>query len=98
MNYQVHELPVELAEDLDPCPQEPEQDIVVNAALLARIKVLESENVQLKRCLESKKMNPFSIEQIQHDLCLSIQYSHHILYLLLFSVSWSSSQSVELLG
>ena len=44
VNYQVHELPVELAEDLDPCPQEPEQDIVVNTDLLAQIKVLESEN------------------------------------------------------
>ena len=67
VNYQVHELPVELAEDLNPSPQEPEQDIVVNAALLSWIKVLESENMQLKGCLEGKKRNPFTIEQIQHD-------------------------------
>ena len=80
MDYQVHELPVELAEDLDPCPQEPEQDIVVNAALLARIKVLESENVQLKRCLEGKKIIHSALNRSSMTIAFYTGFSSYIVF------------------
>ena len=100
MNYQVHELPVELAEDLNPSPQEPEQDIVVNAAVLSWIKVLESENMQLKGCLRARKgtHSPLNRSSMTIDLCLFIQDSHHIWYLSLFLFLGPADNQLNYLG
>ena len=58
-DYQVHEL---ASAD---SPQDCSTNIVLNTALLARIEVLESENICLKS--QPKVMGHFKMEDIQHD-------------------------------
>ena len=42
-------------------------EITVNAALMARIEVLEQENANLKRAVEASGKKPFRLEDIAHD-------------------------------
>ena len=44
-----------------------DDEVMVNAALVARIEVLEAENTQLKACLSNKEATHFGIEHIKHD-------------------------------
>lgn len=73
VDYQVHELPSDRAEGTaeqtspGPSTSTSGDQSLVNMTLLARIEVLEAENVRLKTCLSNKRPVPFGIDQIKHD-------------------------------
>jgi len=55
------------ASQLDESNTESDAQITVNAALLARIELLEQEITTLKQELQKKEKNPFQVEDIMHD-------------------------------
>lgn len=70
VDYQVHELPTVSADNPSQrssvVPPVEDQSLV-NAALLARIEVLEAENRKLKASTKEKPPPAFGIEKIKHD-------------------------------
>lgn len=59
--------------------------ITVNAALMARIEVLEHENASLKRSLEASSKKPFRLEDIAHDDRLVRTYTGFPSYVVLLA-------------
>lgn len=77
-DYQVHELPGEKESS------ESSSTVLVNRALLARIEMLEAENMRLKEG-ESKEKKYFRIEDIQHDDKLVSLYTGFVSYVVFSS-------------
>ena len=80
-DYQVHELPDETMRSFPGPSNKPsavssgKEDCVINAALLARIEVLEADNSRMKKSLSERRRGTFGMEDIKQDDKLVLFYT-----------------------